>query len=71
MSKWKIILAAVLTILLLILILQNRDPVETKFLLASVTMPRAALLMVTGLIGFAIGLLVALRLSGRPKSGAS
>ena len=69
MARWKIAIAVVLTVLLLILVLQNTEPVETRFLMATVTMPRAALLGVTGLIGFAIGLLLALRLSGKSKIG--
>ena len=65
MKNWKILLIAALSVLLLILIFQNTEPVETKFLMVSVTLPRAALLLVTGLVSFTIGLLVALRLSGR------
>lgn len=49
---------AVLTILGVIIILQNTDQVETKILFLSISMPRAILLMGTTLIGFALGILV-------------
>ena len=51
---------AVLTLLGIIIILQNTAQVETKILFFSITMPRAILLMATTLIGFALGILVAL-----------
>jgi lipopolysaccharide assembly protein A len=68
MVKAKLITALVLVLVGLIAILQNTHPVETKFLFWAVTMPIAALLALTILIGVAVGILVALGLSGRgPK----
>lgn len=68
MVRAKQIAALVLVAVVLIVVLQNTQPVETKFLFISVTMPRAALLAVTMLIGIAVGMLAALSLSGRkPK----
>jgi putative membrane protein len=58
MNRFKMISIAVLTILGVIIILQNTEPVETKLLFLSITMPRAILLMGTTLIGFALGILV-------------
>lgn len=58
MNRFKMTSIAVLTILGVIIILQNTEPVETKLLLFSITIPRAILLMGTTLIGFALGLLV-------------
>ena len=58
MSRFKMICIAVLTILGVIIILQNTDQVETKILFLSISMPRAILLMGTTLIGFALGILV-------------
>ena len=49
---------AILTLLGVIIILQNTEPVETRLLFVSITMPRAILLMGTTLIGFALGILV-------------
>ena len=68
MVKLKMSVAVVLILLVLIVIFQNREPVETKFLFASITMPRAALLTVTMLIGIAAGMLLSLGLAKKhPK----
>jgi putative membrane protein len=58
MNRFKIISIAILALLGVIIILQNTEPVETKLLFLSITMPRAILLMGTTLIGFALGILV-------------
>jgi putative membrane protein len=58
MNRFKMISIAILTVLGVIIILQNTEPVETKLLFLSIVMPRAILLMGTTLIGFALGILV-------------
>ncbi|MEK6198339.1 MAG: LapA family protein [Desulfobacterales bacterium] len=58
MNRFKMISIAILTILGVIIILQNTEPVETRLLFLSIIMPRAILLMGTTLIGFALGILV-------------
>ena len=58
MNHFKMISIAVLSILGVIIILQNTEPVETRLLFLSIIMPRAILLMGTTLIGFALGILV-------------
>ena len=58
MERFKLVSIAVLVGLGIIIILQNTQPVETKILFMTITMPRAILLMVTTLIGFALGVLV-------------
>ena len=63
MAKVKLYTALALILLVLIVLFQNREPVETKFLFASITMPRAALLGVTLLVGMAAGVLLTLGLS--------
>lgn len=68
MRNWKIALSALLSVLLLVLILQNTEPVETRFLMITLIMPRAALLLLTGLVGFTIGLLVSLRLGSKRRA---
>ncbi|MBC8423881.1 LapA family protein [bacterium] len=65
MARAKLITVFALVVAALIIILQNTQPVETKLLFVTVTMPRAALLAVTMLIGTGIGMLVALGLSGK------
>lgn len=62
MARFKIYLALVLIVLVLIVILQNTAPVETKILFITITMPRAALLVITLLIGAVAGILAALGL---------
>jgi uncharacterized integral membrane protein len=58
MQRFKLITIALLALLGVIIILQNTEPVETKLLFLSITMPRAILLLGTTLIGFVLGLLV-------------
>ena len=65
MAKLKIAAAAVLAVLLVIVIVQNTESVETKLLFVTVTMPRAVLLFLTVLVGFVVGLLTAYSLSGK------
>jgi len=60
MERFKLIVTAILAMLGVVIILQNTEPVETKLLFLSITMPRAILLMGTTLIGFALGVLVSL-----------
>ena len=67
MTKFKVVSMAVLGLLVLIIVLQNTEAVETKLLFASVTMPRAVLLFGTLLTGFALGVLTAGRISRKPK----
>ena len=59
MANVKLIVIAVLSILAAIVVFQNRESVETQILFVSIIMPRFVLLLITGLTGFAIGILVA------------
>ena len=67
MARAKLVAALVLVALVLIIVFQNTQPVETKFLFVTLTMPRAALLATTMLIGIGVGMLVALGISGSKK----
>ena len=67
MERFKIISIGILALLGVIIILQNTEPVETKLLFLSITMPRAILLMGTTLIGFALGVLVSFYFQRRKK----
>ncbi len=71
MVKAKLTTAFVLAVIAIILVLQNTEPVETKFLFLTLTMPRAALLAITMLIGIAVGILVSLALTGKLKKKAN
>jgi len=53
----KIVFIAILVMLVLVIVIQNRESVETRLLFFTLTMPRAALLFVTTAIGFAGGVL--------------
>ena len=59
MNKVKLVAIALISLVVLIVVLQNTQAVETNLLFLTVTMPRAALLFGTLIIGFAIGVLTA------------
>ncbi len=63
MAKAKMITVLILVAVSLIVLLQNTQPVETNFLFMSATMPRAALLAITMLIGIVVGIIIALGFS--------
>jgi uncharacterized integral membrane protein len=56
-AKLKIVAIGVLLLLTIIVVLQNAASVETNILFMNFRMPQAALLLVTFVIGYAIGLL--------------
>lgn len=72
MTKVKIIGALVAVLLFVVVILQNTQSVETRFLFVTITMPNAALLGLTLLVGIGIGLVVALVVTAKrePKQRA-
>ncbi len=61
MSKIKLIVLLGLAVTAIVLVLQNTQTVATRLLFVTVAMPLAALLSLTLLIGFAGGILLALR----------
>ncbi len=63
--KLKLIVLMILAILAIVLILQNREMVDTRLLFVTVSMPVAALLALTLLLGFAGGVLVAMKVGNR------
>lgn len=66
MTRFKLALATILLLLTTIIILQNSGPLEIKFLFFSLVMPQALLLLLTTLIGFALGV-IAVLLSQRQR----
>ncbi len=58
MNKAKTAMIAIGIVLLIVIILQNIQPVETKILFMTFRMPRAVFIFVTLLIGFGFGLLL-------------
>ena len=67
MKNVKIILIIVISILALIIFLQNTEAVDTKLLFVTVTMSRALLLILTFGLGFATGLIAMSYMSRKPK----
>ena len=64
-KKIKIIGGALLALLAVIVVLQNTEVVETRILFTTIAMPRAALLIGTLVIGFALGMLTGGRIMAR------
>jgi uncharacterized integral membrane protein len=62
MRNFKLITASVLAILVAIVVVQNREPVETHLLFATVVMPHAILLFIASAAGFALGVLLTMSL---------
>jgi len=56
-EKIKLISIGVLVLLTVIVVLQNTEQVETNVLFMSFAMPRAALLFLTFVAGYAVGVL--------------
>lgn len=67
MKKFAIVVVAVIGLLVLIVVLQNTEAVSTKILFLTVTMPGAALLFGTLLIGFVLGVVAAGWLVRKPR----
>jgi uncharacterized integral membrane protein len=65
MRNAKLVAILILTVLLGIIVLQNRDPVQTRLLLVTVEMPQILLLVLTAGAGFVLGLLVSLVVRGK------
>ena len=65
MKKAKIIIIVLVSLLALIVSLQNAQAVETKLLFATITMPRVLLLILTFITGFIVGLITASQILGK------
>lgn len=68
-DKLKIVAVAVVALVVMVVVLQNTQAVETKLLFLKVTMPNAALLFGTLVIGFTIGVLTAGHIISGAKRG--
>jgi uncharacterized integral membrane protein len=66
MTRYKLYGGLVLALLAVLLILQNTTPVPANFLFWTLTTPLAILLLITLLVGFALGTIATL-LTGRQK----
>jgi uncharacterized integral membrane protein len=59
MNALKVVTIVAIALVAVIVVLQNTQAVETKVLFLTVTLPNAALLFGTLIVGFAIGVLTA------------
>jgi uncharacterized integral membrane protein len=67
MRNFKIIFASLLATLVAIMVVQNREPVTTHLLFATIVMPHAVLLFITAAAGFILGVLLTLSLNPKRK----
>jgi uncharacterized integral membrane protein len=67
MKKAKVIGIILISILVVVIFLQNTEAVETRLLLTTVTMSRALLLILTFVAGFAAGLITMSYMMRKPK----
>jgi uncharacterized integral membrane protein len=58
MRKVKLIAVIVVSILTIVILLQNAEPVQARVLFATVQMSQALLMMLTFVLGFVVGVLV-------------
>lgn len=65
MTKAKLIGVITIIVAALLVILQNRQPVETRFLFITITMPNAVLLGLTLLVGVVTGGLIVMIMLGK------
>ena len=64
--RTKMIVVGVVAVLLLIVLFQNRQSVETHVLFFTIAMPRAFLLIITAARGFTAGVVVSLMYFKKP-----
>jgi uncharacterized integral membrane protein len=67
MTKVKIIVILVVSLLSLIVFIQNRQAVDTKLLSVTVTMPLVLLLILTFIMGSILGLVIASYVLRKPR----
>ncbi len=67
MNKLKVVAIVVLTFVVVFVVFQNTQAVETRVLFLTLTLPNAALLFGTLIIGFAIGVLTAGHIVSKAK----
>jgi len=67
MSRIKLIIISVLVVIAAVVTVQNTQQVDTHILFFTVSMPRAVLLLLMGLIGFAIGVFTVFHYIGKRK----
>jgi uncharacterized integral membrane protein len=71
MKKAKIIIILIVSLLSLIVFVQNRQAVDTKLLFATITMPLVLLLILTFIMGSILGLFIASYVLRKPRKPRS
>ena len=71
MTKVKIVVILIVSLLSLIVFIQNRQAVDTKLLFATITMPLVLLLILTFIMGSILGLFIAGFMLRKPRKLAS
>jgi uncharacterized integral membrane protein len=67
MTKVKIVVILIVSLLSLIVFIQNRQVVDTKLLFATITMPLVLLLILTFVMGSILGLVIASYVLREPR----
>ena len=67
MTKVKIIVILIVSLLSLMVFIQNRQAVDTKLLFVTVTMPLVLLLIITFIMGSILGLIIASYVLRKPR----
>ena len=67
MRKAKIVVILIVSLLSLIVFIQNRQAVDTKLLFVTTTMPLALLLILTFIMGSILGLIIASYVLQKPR----
>jgi len=67
MQRFKLVSILIISFIVLIIVFQNTEPVVTKILFISITMPRAVLLFGTTMLGFVLGVLVSFLIMKQEK----
>ena len=67
MKTLKPVLVAFLLVLVIVVVFQNTDTVETKLLFTTIAMPSALLLLLTLLVGVVFGIVLGVTMPRRPK----
>ena len=63
MEKFRLFGALIGLVLLIIVILQNTEDVDTRILFVTISMPRALLIFISALIGAAVGMVAGMILN--------
>lgn len=71
MKQLRLIVLVVLTVLIVVLALQNTETVDTRLLFATVSMPRAVLIFTSAAIGFLLGVLASVYWARKGEKAAT